>query len=241
MVYTRLKNETKLVPFGSQNQKDYLYSLGIKDWGENHNLIEVFFDRNIESLYSEAMGKTIDKGISPNNADLVSIAYFALAQYCRPLLYKERIEEYFDQVGWKMDNNMLRSFGMYVISSFNDIRGKIETCDAEMLIVKDYSNFITSDNPSTMWIQHSGGMAFVPMTEWKLNEANPSLELILPLSPKYLLRLYINKTRSNASNLWMPRIRIISNFECGGINHRISLSKHRNLYSVDTESLFVLD
>lgn len=236
-IFAKFNNVVKDIPLRQQNQKDYLYSLGQKDFGGQHNLIEDFFGEKVEGPFNLDMSKTIDKGEIPRNENLAHIVYFAIVQSCRPLIYKGDIEESFELLKMNTAGNFLTSYGFIVLSMINKFWEKIKACSVEILIADEKRNFITSDNPSTLWISTNGNSVFIPMTFRFLHEDNPDLELIMPLTPKFLIKVHLNKPRQISQTIWNPNDKIVSESEVEIINSKIESSKHKCLYSVDKRSL----
>jgi hypothetical protein len=236
-IFAKFNNEVKDVPLRQQNQKDYLYSLGRKSFGQKHNIIEDFFGEKVEAPFNLDMSKTIDKNEIPKNENLVHIVNFAIIQSCRPLIYKDEIEESLKQFGINTTDNFLTSYGFIVLSMINNFWEKIKTCSVEILIAEEKDHFITSDNPSTLWVSTDTDSIFIPMTFRFLHEDNPDLELIMPLIPKFLLKVHLNKPRQISQIIWSPNDKIVSESEVKLINSKIESSKHKCLYSVDKKIL----
>lgn len=239
-VYIKIQNEIKFIPLSDQNQKNYLYSLGKEFFKDKHNLFEDFLGDNVEVPFNMDMGKTIDKGVAPRNDNLVSIVYFAIVQSCRPLIYRNEFEESFKSIGLSKENNFLLSYGFLVVSLINNFWEKIRTCSVEVLKACPGKHFVTSDNPSTLWVPINQKMEFLPITLRFLHVNNPELELIMPLNPNWLIKVYLNRTRPVSQTEWSSNEREISSTELSEINERINLAKQKILYSLSDQELLLI-
>lgn len=229
-------NGIKQIPFRHQNQKDYLYSLG-QVFGDKHNLFEDFLGKTVEDPFNEDMTKTIDVGVVPTNEKLVSIVYFSIIQSCRPLVYKNDFEENFKKLGLIQDGNPILTYGFLVMSMINKFWEKIKTCTVEILIANEGRQFVTSDNPATLWVPINGLSTFVPLTQRFLYDSDPDLELLMPLSPKFLLKVYLNRSRPVDPIVWDSNTRLSVDSETTNFNSRVIAAQHRCVYCKDLTEL----
>jgi len=160
---------------------------------KNRDLQELITENVIFKIWEDRCAAVTD--IATKNGNFTSVLHtikgFVIAQSFRTPKFIRSNKEKIERMGKSSEN--IDDVYHFAISGIKGLTDYILNCVCEILRCNDISNFITSDNPSTHWLQQ--GDIFHHLNGIALNNdlyKNPNYKILCPIHPKYFAILTPN-------------------------------------------------
>jgi hypothetical protein len=226
------------VPYEQQCQKDFLYKIPDDFPFEDKMTIEKHWFGFTDEIYPKAMNNSLDEGKIPENrSDLGSILQFVIWQSFRTPKYRKATEDKMEQLreinpSFPKDNiDFNLQIPYLIVKAFVPFMNKVIP---EFIISPNDKWFITSDNPSSLWLNTWNKKVYQP-TLLGLDFNTVNLEILCPLNPQVCILLHLNQTKTNKNYLGVKRN--CTKEEVEQINNSIFEAAEKTIYSFDRKTL----
>jgi len=225
-----------------QCQKKNLYTFPEEFKTEEKKAIEIAFMGHVDSIYSNAMSNSYDKGEDPSEGNLNSIIWFVIYQSFRTPKFKTHHLDKVQELSLKLgkSDSALEEYTYWL--GYLLVKASIDIFDnsiLEILIAKKDNWFITSDNPAGYWLINLKNSQYVGTILSFYDRTD--LKIVCPIIPQIVFLLHLNylkkSTIKNTTKKFNYFTRIIEKEESELINRMIFTSCDKQIFSIDKEQL----
>jgi len=229
------------VPYEKQCQKDNFYKIPEDFSFEDKKTLEKHWFSYSDDSFPKAMDSSLDQGKVPADyKDLGAIVLFVIWQSFRTPKFKNETEKKINELKKKnpslpqdeIDFNLQIPY--LVVKAFVPFKDELIP---EFIFSPSGKWFITSDNPSSLWLNTWNSKIYQP-TLLGLDFKTRNLEILCPLNPQCCIILHLNQIKSNKEYLGINRH--CKPEEVDRINQSIIIAADKTIYSFDKNTLEIL-
>jgi len=245
-IFSQRLNEKVIrkVDINNQCQKSNFYTLPIEFKSADRKSIEKAFFGYSDEIYSKAMSHSFDIGKDPSTSDINGLLFFSLYQSFRTPKFKDstilKIQELktTNPEFQKMTEDFAYNLSYLLTKVFPLL---YDDCLVEILVSFPGTWFLTTDNPSTYWIDEWNNLTYLPTivgTDFKVS----NLKLLIPLNPQVCFLIHLNMIQGEKNykeKTYVPPFikRTVKLNEVDLINKSLIEAADKVLYSMDEETL----
>ncbi len=234
----KVKGKPTEVPLDNQCQKDNLYKIPDDFDFEDKKALEKHWFGFSDELYAKSMDNTLDQAKLPENfKDLGNIVLHVIWQSYRTPKFKKETERKINEL--KIENPELDDSRLDFVYQLSYLMVKTfpifqREVIPELIFSPKGMWFITSDNPSTFWLNTWNSKKHLP-TILGTDFRTSNLGILCPLNPQCCIILRLNQIKRNKRYLGINRY--CKPDEVYRINQSIYYSADKTIYSLDRKTL----